>query len=57
MTKIIGYLLLGFLFSWLSFMMFAGYYLHKRDEVITELLEENKRLRKTQDSLDYRKML
>ena len=57
MTKVIGYLLVGFLLSWLSFMIFAGYYMHKRDEVITELLEENKQLRRDKDKLDYRKML
>lgn len=44
MKLLVGAVLFGFMFAWGSFILFTGWYLRERDEIITELLEERKQL-------------
>lgn len=45
MKILIGGILLGMLITWGSNILFIGWYLKERDEVITDLMGENKALR------------
>ena len=44
MKIFIGGLLLGMLITWGSNILFIGWYLKERDEIITDLITENKAL-------------
>lgn len=51
MKIFIGGLLVGMLITWGSNILFISWYLKERDEVITDLMAENKSLRNIIESL------
>lgn len=52
MKILIGGIMLGVLIAWGSSILFIGWYLKERDEVITDLMAENKALRNKSEKWD-----